>query len=161
MRPGGSATALHGVVRDLLATVDGTTYVFERVSGLCGRYDVGGEHPLAGRDAPDFRLEDGTSLGELLREGCGVLLDFRGGLEDVARGRPGRIRHVAGPARDDLGLDAVLIRPDGVVAWAGEPGEPGEPGEVERAAGRWFGAPVAAAVDAPASSGPWAASEPG
>lgn len=48
----------------------------------------------------------------------------------------GRIRHVAGRAQDDLGLDAVLVRPDGVVAWAGEPGE------FERVAERWFGTPL-------------------
>ncbi|UQU62715.1 FAD-dependent monooxygenase [Couchioplanes caeruleus] len=138
MRPGENAPALQGVLRDLLATGDGTTYVFERVSGLCNRYDVGSGHPLAGRDAPDFSLEDGTRLGELLQEGRGVLLDFRGALEQAARGWTGRIRRVAGPARDDLGLDAVLVRPDGVVAWAGEPGE------FERAAGRWFGEPEAA-----------------
>ncbi|MFI9388383.1 hypothetical protein [Kutzneria sp. NPDC052558] len=29
---------------------------------------------------------------------------------------------MAGTAKGDLGLAAVLVRPDGVVAWAGEPG---------------------------------------
>ncbi|KOV78058.1 FAD-dependent monooxygenase [Nocardia sp. NRRL S-836] len=139
MRPGENAAALQGLVRALLDTRDGTTHVFEQTSGLANRYDVGGEHPLAGRNAPDFRLADGTRLGELLADGHGVLLDFRGGLAGAARGWQGRIRHVAGRAQDDLGLDAVLVRPDGVVAWAAE----GERGDgFERAAGRWFGVPL-------------------
>ncbi|WP_330275949.1 FAD-dependent monooxygenase [Lentzea sp. NBC_00516] len=133
MRPGENAPALQRLVRSLLETGHGTTYVFEQTSGLSNRYDVGSGHPLAGRNAPDFRLEDGTRLGELLAGGQGVLLDFRGELDRVARGWEDRIRHVAGRAQDDLGLDAVLVRPDGVVAWAGEPGE------FERVAERWFG----------------------
>lgn len=136
MRPGENAPALQRLVRSLLETGHGTTYVFEQTSGLSNRYDVGSGHPLAGRNAPDFRLEDGTRLGELLAGGQGVLLDFRGELGRVARGWEDRIRHVAGRAQDDLGLDAVLVRPDGVVAWAGEPGE------FERVAERWFGTPL-------------------
>ncbi|MEW1840723.1 hypothetical protein AB0392_22495 [Nonomuraea angiospora] len=30
------------------------------------------------------------------------------------------VQDAAGPARDDLGLGGVLVRPDGVVAWAGD-----------------------------------------
>ncbi|HUQ59441.1 FAD-dependent monooxygenase [Lentzea sp.] len=135
MRPGQNAAALQGLVRALLSTPDGTTHVFEQTSGLSTRYDLGGEHPLVGRDAPDFRLGDGVRLGELLQRGRGVLLDFRGDLGDAARAWEGRIHHSAGPAEDDLGLDAVLVRPDGVVAWAGEGRR------FEEAAGRWFGAP--------------------
>ncbi|WP_308166925.1 restriction endonuclease [Nocardia albiluteola] len=37
------------------------------VSGSSIRYDLGNEHPLVGRDTPDFRLEDGTRLGDQAR----------------------------------------------------------------------------------------------
>jgi 2-polyprenyl-6-methoxyphenol hydroxylase-like FAD-dependent oxidoreductase len=127
----GAPPALQGVVRDLLGTRDATTYVFERTSGTSIRYDLGGDHPLIGRNAPDFHLRDGSRLGDLLREGRGVLLDFGGGLRDAATGR---LRYAAGPAENDLGVGAVLVRPDGIVAWAGTDG-----GTVERAAARWFG----------------------
>lgn len=49
MNPGPNAPALRGLVHDLLGTRDGTTHVFRSTSGLFHRYDLGGEHPLAGR----------------------------------------------------------------------------------------------------------------
>ncbi|MEU0088987.1 hypothetical protein [Kribbella sp. NPDC006257] len=66
-------------------------------------------------------LEDGTHLGELLQDGRGVLLDFHRTLVDA----PSQIWYAGGPATDDLGLAAVLVRPDGIVAWAADqvPGE--------------------------------------
>ncbi|GLY97499.1 hypothetical protein [Actinoplanes sp. NBRC 103695] len=114
--------------------------MYERTSGSSIRYDLGDGHPLAGRNAPEFRLEDGTPLGDLLRDGRGVVLDFSADrrLHRPARGWEDRIRYVAGPALDDLGTGAVLVRPDGIVAWAGDPGPDSE--AFERAAGRWFGA---------------------
>jgi hypothetical protein len=36
----------------------------------------GGDQPLVGRTAPDFRLADGTRVGDLLHEGHGVVLDL-------------------------------------------------------------------------------------
>ncbi|WP_344534661.1 FAD-dependent monooxygenase [Streptomyces albiaxialis] len=141
MRPGPDARAVQGVIRELIGTRDGTTYVYERVSGSSHRYDLGGTHPLVGRDAPDLRLADGTRLGELARDGRGVLLDLRAdpSLRATALKWERRIRYAAGPARNDLGLGAVLVRPDGTVAWAGERA-PG-PEEFTRTALRWFGDP--------------------
>ncbi|MFI8279580.1 FAD-dependent oxidoreductase [Streptomyces sp. NPDC085929] len=141
MRPDPHGQAMQGVVRDLIATRDGTTYVFARLSGSWVRYDLGSAHPLVGRNAPDLRLEDGTRLGDLMRDGRGVALDFSTdqSLRGAAMGWESRIRYAAGPARNDLGLGAVLVRPDGTVAWAGDRGPDRE--AFERAAGRWFGDP--------------------
>lgn len=137
MRPDPYAPALQGVLRDLLGTRDGTTYAFEKTSGSSIRYDLGDEHPLIGRSAPEFRFEDGSRLGDLLHDGRGVVLDFSTGerLRDSAAGWESRIRYAAGRARNDLGAGAVLVRPDGVVAWAGTPDREA----FERAASRWFG----------------------
>ncbi|MBM4794932.1 FAD-dependent monooxygenase [Streptomyces sioyaensis] len=142
MRPDPHGQAVQGVVRDLIGTRDGTTYAFERMSGSSIRYDLGSEHPLVGRSAPDFRLESGTRLGDLTRDGRGVALDFStdGCLRGSATGWESRMRYVAGPARNDLGSGAVLVRPDGVVAWAGESTPDRE--AFERAAGHWFGPPA-------------------
>nr|QEO73569.1 monooxygenase FAD-binding [uncultured bacterium] len=142
MRPDAHAQAIQGVIRDLLATRDGTTYVFEKVSGASLRYDLGSEQPLVGRNAPDLRLEDGTRLSEQMRDGQGVVLDLSVGrrLRDSALGWESRMQYVAGPARNDLGLGAVLVRPDGVVAWAGDRDPDRE--SFERAARRWFGEPA-------------------
>ncbi|MFI5693483.1 FAD-dependent monooxygenase [Kribbella sp. NPDC051586] len=131
MRPGPQADAVRGLIRDLLDTRDGTTYVVSKLTGYWIRYDLGDEHPLVGRSAPDLCLEDGTRLGELMQDGRGVLLDFAGSLQEQASRWD--LTYVAGPARDDLGLAAVLIRPDGVVAWTGDPAT------LDAAAARWFG----------------------
>ncbi|MGW4906323.1 FAD-dependent monooxygenase [Streptomyces sp. NPDC004270] len=141
MKPGPNAPALRQLVHDLMSTTDGTTHVYRKTSGLFNRYDLGGEQPLIGRTAPDFRFEDGTRLGELLRQGQGVVLDFSTdrALQVAAKGWEDRIHYAAGPARDDLGLGAALIRPDGVVAWASEPAP--ERDAFEQAAAQWFGAP--------------------
>ncbi|MEU4198012.1 FAD-dependent monooxygenase [Kribbella sp. NPDC026611] len=131
MQPGPQASALQGLVCDLLQTRDGTTYVFEKLSGYGLRYDLGSEDPLVGRNAPDFELTDGRRLGDLMTDGRGVLLDFTGTLRDQATPWENSIRYVGLPATNDLGYDAVLVRPDGVVAWAGER-------DFEHAASTWW-----------------------
>ncbi|MFJ8166650.1 FAD-dependent oxidoreductase [Streptomyces sp. NPDC096136] len=143
MRPEPYAQAIQAVVRDLIGTRDGATYVFGKLSGSWIRYDLGGEHPLVGRSAPDFRLEDGTRLGGLMADGRGVVLDFSADrrLYAPAAAWEGRIRYAAGTTGNDLGSGAVLVRPDGVVAWAGDRHPDRE--AFEQAAGRWFGTPAA------------------
>ncbi|MDB4943267.1 MAG: Aromatic-ring hydroxylase [Labilithrix sp.] len=142
MRPDRQSRALHGILRDLIATRDGATYFAERVWGVSLRYDLGDEHPLVGRSCPDFELEDGTRTGALLHEGNGLLLDF--GREAKLRALDGqwgdRVRYVAGNAKDRLGLRALLVRPDGFVAWASDetPHGPRAEAELTRAAARWF-----------------------
>ena len=113
----------------------------EQTWGVSLRYDLGGGHPLVGRSAPDFELADGTKLGELLRNGKGLLLDFDASapLQALAGRWRRRIAYVAGDAKDRLGLSAVLVRPDGFVAWAGEAAPHQE--EAAQAASRWFGPP--------------------
>jgi flavin-dependent dehydrogenase len=139
MRP--DSRALGAIVRDLIDTRDGATYFAERVWGVSLRYDLGGGHPLAGRSAPDFELADGTKLGELLGNEKGLLLDFdaRAPLQSVASRWSDRITYVARDAKDRLGLNALLVRPDGVVAWAAEAAPDHE--EASAAASRWFGEP--------------------
>ncbi|MFI5728522.1 FAD-dependent monooxygenase [Kribbella sp. NPDC051587] len=118
MQPGPHGQALQAVIRDLLETADGTAYIYGKISGMLNRYDLGSECPLVGRPAPEFRLEDGTRLADLMDGGCGVLLDFTGALEGIGLGS--HFRYAAGPARNDLGFEAVLVRPDGIVGWAGD-----------------------------------------
>ncbi len=141
MRPSRSSRALEAIIRDLIDTRDGATYFAERVWGVCLRYDLGDDHPLMGRGVPDFELIDGTKVGGLLATGGGLLLDFdaRAPLKALANRWPDRITYVASDARDRLGLSAVLVRPDGVVAWVAE-GDP-DLEDVARAASRWFGEP--------------------
>jgi 2-polyprenyl-6-methoxyphenol hydroxylase-like FAD-dependent oxidoreductase len=133
------SSPLQAVVRDLIDTRDGATYFAERLWGVSLRYDLGDGHPLVGRSCPDFELEDGTRLGAVLRDGKGVLLDFhpRSPLRSLASRRDERLNYFASQAKDRLGLTAVLVRPDGFVAWASD-GDP-DLAEASRAASRWIG----------------------
>ncbi len=142
LRPSRATRALEAIIRDLMETRDGATYFAERVWGVSLRYEPGASHPLAGRSAPDFELMDGTKLGELLRTGRGLLLDFdlRAPLRAVANRWSDRIAYVASDARERLGTSAVLVRPDGVTAWASD-GEP-DVEDAARVACRVFGDPT-------------------
>jgi len=139
MRPSRSSRALEAILRDLIDTRDGATYFAERVWGVSLRYDLGDAHPLVGRSAPDFALADGTRLGERLRNGKGLLLDLDASapLQALAQRWHERIAYVASDASDTLGLGAVLVRPDGIVAWASDATP--DPQACAQAASRWFG----------------------
>jgi 2-polyprenyl-6-methoxyphenol hydroxylase-like FAD-dependent oxidoreductase len=137
MRP--SSRALEPILRDLMATRDGATYFAERVWGVSLRYDLGDAHPLVGRSCPDFELADGQRVGTLLRAGTGLLLDFDKQLEAQGGAWGDQVSYVARDVKDRLGLCAVLVRPDGFVAWASDATP--DPSEVTRAAARWFRAP--------------------
>jgi 2-polyprenyl-6-methoxyphenol hydroxylase-like FAD-dependent oxidoreductase len=141
MRPTQSTRALEAIIRDLIETRDGATYFAERVWGVSLRYDPGGSHPLVGRSVPDFELADGTKVGSLLREGKGLFLDFEPGasLKTLTSRWQEQVTYIARDARDRLGLRALLVRPDGFVAWASEAVPDDE--EITQAIARWFGEP--------------------
>jgi predicted amidohydrolase YtcJ len=80
----------------------------------------------------DVRLKRGR-LYELTRSGRGLLLDRTGRLS--AEGWAERVDHVVDPGAE-LDVPAVLLRPDGHVAWAGE-----DQAELAGVLPRWFGAP--------------------
>ncbi len=132
------SNALQAIVRDLIDTRDGATYFAERVWGVSLRYDLGDEHPLVGRSCPDFELEDGTRLGTRLRDGNGLLLDFgrQASLQALDGLWGDHVRYVVSDARDRFGLSALLVRPDGFVAWASDTAP--SPEEITRATARWF-----------------------
>jgi 2-polyprenyl-6-methoxyphenol hydroxylase-like FAD-dependent oxidoreductase len=138
MKPDPAARAMHAIIRDLMATRDGATYFAGRVWGMATHYDLGGSHPLVGHSVPNFELEDGPTIGELLCAGHGILLDFEGNaaLQTLASGYGDRLKYVSGRAKDQLGLRAALIRPDGFVAWATEGDLDSR--ELRQAADRWF-----------------------
>jgi 2-polyprenyl-6-methoxyphenol hydroxylase-like FAD-dependent oxidoreductase len=139
MRPSPSSRALEAIIRDLVDTRDGATYFAERVWGISVRYDLDDSHPLVGRSVPDFELTGGMKVGTLLCQGSGLWLDFdaRAPWREPASHWHGRVTYVANDVKDRLGLSAVLVRPDGIVAWAGE-GDL-DPEKAARAATRWFG----------------------
>jgi 2-polyprenyl-6-methoxyphenol hydroxylase-like FAD-dependent oxidoreductase len=143
MGPGAHARALNAIIRDLMDTRDGATYFAGRVWGVYTHYNLDSDHPLAGHSVPNFELEDGAMIGELMHDGQGILLDFdmNASLKTLASEYGDRMKYVSGRAKEQLGLSAVLIRPDGFIAWASD----GEPNldSAAQAASRWFGDPIA------------------
>jgi 2-polyprenyl-6-methoxyphenol hydroxylase-like FAD-dependent oxidoreductase len=146
MKPTPHARAIERIVRDLADTRDGATYFAEQLWGVSLHYDLGAGHPLVGYSAPDLEFDDGTRLASHLREGTGVLVDLAGGasLRHAIDPWNGRIRYVPGGARNGLGLAAMLVRPDGFVAWASD--RTPARGDLELAATRWFGTPPEASA---------------
>lgn len=141
MQPSPQARAMESIVRDLAGTRDGATYFVEQLWGVSLHYDLGGAHPLAGYSAPDLHFADGSRLANHLHDGAAVLVDFAGNtpLRSAAERWHGRLHYVSGTATDELGLAALLVRPDGFVAWASDSAP--DQGEFERAAMRWLGMP--------------------
>jgi 2-polyprenyl-6-methoxyphenol hydroxylase-like FAD-dependent oxidoreductase len=138
MRPEPHSAALRAIVSDLIQTADGATYFAGRTWGIYTKYDAGGEHPMAGHSAPDFELEGGMRLNGLMQAGGWMLLDFRASaaLQELAAAWRTGIRYVSTRAEEELGLSAVLIRPDGFVAWAAE--GTADAGDIEQVLERWL-----------------------
>jgi hypothetical protein len=138
MKPDSHARALNAIIRDLMETRDGATYFAGRLWGVTTHYDLGGDHPLVGHSVPNFEFEDGARIGELMHDGHGILLDFYGNpsLKTLANEYGDQLKYVSGRAKEQLGLSALLIRPDGFVAWASD-NEPKEK-SIRQAAALWF-----------------------
>jgi rifampicin monooxygenase len=82
----------------------------------------------------DVKLKQGPRLYELMHSGRGLLLDQTGALS--AEGWTDRVDHVV-DVSEELDVPAVLLRPDGHVAWAGDDQQ-----DLLSHLPRWFGAPA-------------------
>jgi 2-polyprenyl-6-methoxyphenol hydroxylase-like FAD-dependent oxidoreductase len=147
MRGDAYSAASRGVMTDLLGTRNGATYYVQRISGLWQRYDLGGGHPLVGAAVPDLRLGDGTRLFEHARHGRALLVDLtRDGSQagDYAQRYAGRVELVRGgpEAADAAGATALLVRPDGFVAWASDTAGDADVDGLVAALTRWLGNPA-------------------
>jgi 3-(3-hydroxy-phenyl)propionate hydroxylase len=156
-RPGAQTDALRDVFGTLLAMDDVNRYLCGMLTGLDVRYAIDGDHPLTGRRVPDADLaKDGDIIGvyDLLHAARPVLLDLRGSAElaAVAKGWADRVDVVEARSEDDLWLipggnqvsapAAVLIRPDGHVAWAAAASGAADTAALRTALATWFGPPL-------------------
>ncbi|MGW2463546.1 rifampin monooxygenase [Streptomyces sp. NPDC001761] len=127
------ATALRGLFGRLMDFEEVNRYVTGIITAVDVRYDLGEGHDLTGRRLRDVQLKRGRLYG-LLHGGRGLLLDQTGRLS--AAGWADRVDHVA-DVSEELEVPAVLLRPDGHVAWAGE-----DQRDLSEHLSRWFGAAV-------------------
>ncbi|MBF6331360.1 FAD-dependent monooxygenase [Nocardia transvalensis] len=138
MAPGPEVGALRQVFGELLHLPAAVDHVAHLLAGADIRYDTGCDHPLAGHLVPDFTIHtpDGpTRIAELLRPARPLLLDLTGHLTTPAPAWSDRVDTMIAPT-PDAPAAALLIRPDGYVAWATT--EPTTEGLLE-ALTRWFG----------------------
>lgn len=125
------ATALRELLGRLMDFDEVNRYVTGMVTAVDVRYDFGEGHDLLGSRLRDIQLERGRLYG-LMHEGRGLLLDRTGRLS--VEGWADRVDHVV-DVGEELDAPAVLLRPDGHVAWVGED----QQDLVDRLP-RWFGA---------------------
>lgn len=130
MNPGqdGDLAAVRDLFTELLRLPDANRFVSGMISGL----DV--QYPGVGQRMIDLDLitQDGpTRVSCLMHSGRGLLLSFDDTPRSIGRWA-GRVDHVTAKADERTG--AVLIRPDGYVAWASADDQP-----LESALAKWFG----------------------
>ncbi|KAL8704294.1 MAG: hypothetical protein Q9201_002548 [Fulgogasparrea decipioides] len=143
LQPDLYGAAVQALIRDLIDTTDGANLFIHRHWGLSQRYNLGDAHPLVGCSAPDFELHDGSRLGPKLEGGRGLLVDFEDGAalkELIVGGKyEARVEYVGVGAKDTRGLRALLVRPDGVVAWVAEADAEFDIDAAKAALEQWFG----------------------
>ncbi|GGM74745.1 FAD-dependent oxidoreductase [Lentzea pudingi] len=110
------ARAVRGLLTSLMDINEVNRYLIEKITALGIRYDLGPGPDLLGRRLRDFDLAHGRLFDHLCR-GRGLLLDRTGRLS--ANGWADRVDLVADPTAA-LDVPALLLRPDGHVAWIGE-----------------------------------------
>jgi 2-polyprenyl-6-methoxyphenol hydroxylase-like FAD-dependent oxidoreductase len=140
-------SALRDTVAELLGMDEPRRRFAGKMSGLDVHYDLGEGHPLLGRRMPDLDLvtDDGVvRVFTLLHDARGVLLNLGDALALDASPWSDRV-HLADARYDGtwelpvLGPvaapSAVLVRPDGYVAWVGDGTDSG----LRDALTTWFG----------------------
>ncbi|MEV0780547.1 rifampin monooxygenase [Streptomyces sp. NPDC050428] len=123
--------AARRLVSELMDFEEVNRYLTEKIIAISVRYDFGEGHALLGRRLRDVELKRGR-LYALLHAGRGLLLDQTGRLS--VAGWADRVDHVV-DVSEELDVPAVLLRPDGHVAWVGE-----DQTDLVGRLPRWFGA---------------------
>ena len=141
--------ALLQLVGELVELVEPRRHLAGMLSGLGISYDLGGGHPLVGRRMPDLDLvttAGPTRAFTLLHEARPLLLSFASNSTFDLTPWAATVRLVEASTEGPWELPvigavdppaAVLIRPDGHVAWAGDLADP----ELPRTLDTWFGMP--------------------
>jgi 2-polyprenyl-6-methoxyphenol hydroxylase-like FAD-dependent oxidoreductase len=121
------------LVSELMDFEDVNRSLIEKITAIGVRYDFGEGHELLGRRLRDVGLKRGR-LYALMHGGRGLLLDQTDRLS--VAGWADRVDHVV-DVSEELDVPAVLLRPDGHVAWVGE-----DQTDLLSQLPKWFGAPV-------------------
>jgi 2-polyprenyl-6-methoxyphenol hydroxylase-like FAD-dependent oxidoreductase len=147
LRPGPEVTALRELFSELITDPDSVRRLSDLLSGAENRYAVGGDvAPLVGRWVPEFAVASASGtqrVAELARDGGPLLVDLTEGgavaasVTDIAD----QLTVTAGRPVGEVPATALLVRPDGYLAWASSQAEP-DPDklrELRRVLTHWFG----------------------
>lgn len=146
-RPGLEVTAQRELFSELLTDSNNVRRISDLLSGADNRYPMGADtHPLVGRWVPDFAItnDGGTQrVAELAHDGRPLLVDLTengavaAALTDIAD----QLTLAAGRPVGEIAAKAVLVRPDGYVAWASSQAKPDSDDlrELRRMLTHWFG----------------------
>jgi 2-polyprenyl-6-methoxyphenol hydroxylase-like FAD-dependent oxidoreductase len=153
LRPDPQSRALWELFSDLMDIRDVNRHIGDMLAGMDVRYDLGEDNPLVGTLCADLKLsleepraasENGVArLAELLLGGRGLLVDLADSapVRHAAQAWSHRVDVVSARTdRDDVA--ALLIRPDGCVAWAAPAGAEFNASALTASLRTWFGAPV-------------------
>ncbi|OBA60458.1 hypothetical protein A5647_13555 [Mycobacterium sp. 1100029.7] len=151
VRPGPEVTALRQLFAELLTDSDIARRLGDLISGAENRYSTDpGAHPLTGHWVPDFAVAaqgQTRRVAELARSGRPLILDLTasGAVAAAVAGVADRFTVAAGTPVGEVAATALLVRPDGYVAWATSSADPGEDemDQLHRTLTRWFGLPAA------------------
>jgi 2-polyprenyl-6-methoxyphenol hydroxylase-like FAD-dependent oxidoreductase len=144
VRPGPEVSALRELFAELLTEPDTVRRLIDLISGAENRYLTGDDaHPLAGQWVPDFGVATvgGTRrVAELARTGRPLLLDLtqRGEVAAALADVADQLTVAVGRPVGEVAATALLVRPDGYVAWASSAATP-DIGELRGVLERWFG----------------------
>jgi 2-polyprenyl-6-methoxyphenol hydroxylase-like FAD-dependent oxidoreductase len=153
VRPGPEITALRELFDELVTEPAVVRRLSDLLSGAENRYpmgpDMGPAHSLVGRWVPDFAMADvdgspdAIRVAELARGGRPVLVDLTegGAVSAAVADLADQITVAAGRLVGDVAGTAVLVRPDGFVAWASSATKPdaAELNALRDVLARWFG----------------------
>lgn len=141
--------ALRATVAELLAFDEARTHVAAMIAGLDIHYGPAGSHPMVGRRVPDLDLitiDGSTRIYEQLHRADPLLITLGPATRPDTEAWADRIRHIdaTSPGAWELPVigaveppAALLVRPDGYVAWAGTDTADG----LTAALSTWFGNP--------------------
>lgn len=139
--PGLHGDAIYNLAKQMIATRDGSTLFASKFIWFHPRIDLGEicNHWLVRRSAPDFDFTDGTRLGDNMKGGAWVVIDFsqNGDIARLVKGLEGFV-YTGCDAKEKLELQVVLIRPDGVVAWVTDEKNGDVVSELKEARARWL-----------------------
>jgi 2-polyprenyl-6-methoxyphenol hydroxylase-like FAD-dependent oxidoreductase len=131
--PEPGAQAVRRLLSELMDFDEVNRYLIEKITAIGIRYDFGAGPDLLGRRLRDVEVKQGR-LYDLLHRGRGLLLDRTERLS--VGGWSDRVDYLGDPTAA-VSVPALLVRPDGHVAWIGD-----DQRDLDAQLSRWFGKPA-------------------